>query len=66
MRSAEELKDAILNYLREHGECTIGEIAKGIKASRSTTSKYLKVLEAEGRVERKEKLPYVYYLIRRK
>jgi DNA-binding transcriptional ArsR family regulator len=61
LRGDERLKEAILNYLMQRTEGTIGEIAKGVGASRPTISKYLKVLEAERKVKRREQLPYVYY-----
>lgn len=61
MKTDEKIKEMILNHLKKHRECSIGEIAAGIGASRPTVSKYLKILEAEGKVMRREKLPYIYY-----
>jgi DNA-binding transcriptional ArsR family regulator len=52
---------AILEYLRSHGKSCVKDVAKGIKLSPPTTSKYLLVLLGEKKVKREIKRPYHYY-----
>ena len=61
---SEELKDKIIASLRKIGEMFTGEIAKELKISASTASKYLEILYAEGKVKRREKRPYTYWCIK--
>lgn len=61
MKADEEIKRVILSHLRKHKESSIGNIVNDVGYSRPTVSKYLRILEAEKRVKRRETLPYVYY-----
>jgi len=64
MMSESELKQKILKLLKEKGEAYTKEIAKAISISTTTASKYLNILEAEGRVEKRIQKPYTYWRIK--
>ncbi len=60
-----EIKDNIVQLLTEHGEMFTKDIAKNIKVSPATTSKYLGILHAEGKVTKSdERKPYVNWRLK--
>jgi len=58
------VKDKIVKLLQERGEMFTGEIGKALNISSATVSKYLGILEAEGKVSKSKKTPYVYWRIK--
>jgi len=57
---------AIVKYLKEKNEASVGEIADAINLSLRATSKHLSILFAVDIVERDQKsLQMFYYLVRR-
>lgn len=62
----QKIKNDILVYLEKNKEKTISQIAEGVGVSRPTASKYLQILEAEGKVRKREQTPYIYYSLQHK
>ena len=56
-----EIKRNILNLLEGGHTMFTAEIAKALKISPATASKYLEILEAEGKIKKERKTPYVYW-----
>lgn len=56
-----EIKRNILGLLQGGDTLFTAEIAKTLKISSATASKYLAVLEAEGKVKKERRTPYVYW-----
>ncbi len=64
----EENKENILTVLTEAypGDLSIGEVAQRSRLSRGTTSTWLKVLKAEGKIELSRKVgPAVFYRVKK-
>jgi DNA-binding transcriptional ArsR family regulator len=61
----DEKKRMILELLEGEREMFTLEIARNLGASAPTTSKYLEVLKAEGKVTSFERLPYVYWRLKK-
>lgn len=61
-----DVKEEILRILREREEVYTKELAKILSKSPTTVSKYLVILEAEGRVKRRVQKPYTYWSIKNK
>ena len=60
-----EIKDNIIRQLKERGEMFTKDIAKNINVSPATTSKYLGILHAEGKVIKSdERKPYVNWRLK--
>lgn len=60
-----EIKDNIIQLLKERREMFTKEIAKNLKMSPATTSKYLEILRAEGKVIKSdERKPYVNWCLK--
>ncbi|MFC1902936.1 winged helix-turn-helix domain-containing protein [Chloroflexota bacterium] len=57
----DEKKRNILNLLQSGHEMFTAEIAKNLGMSSATTSKYLEVLKAEGKVTSYKRTPYIYW-----
>lgn len=57
----DEKKEMILRLLAQGGDMFTLEIARSLGASAPTTSKYLEILKAEGKVTSYKRLPYVYW-----
>lgn len=57
-------KDEIIKLLQERGEMFTSEIGRTLNISPATISKYLGILEAEGKVRKSKKTPYVYWCIK--
>ncbi|MBI5466419.1 MAG: winged helix-turn-helix transcriptional regulator [Candidatus Kerfeldbacteria bacterium] len=51
----------IVNYLKNHREATVGELADAIKLSLKATSKHLTVLSAADIIDREQRSLLVYY-----
>jgi Mn-dependent DtxR family transcriptional regulator len=62
--SMEEIKKEIIDFLKNKKELCISEIAAFLKKSNSTISKYLSILEAEGKVISLKKTPYKYWKLK--
>jgi len=61
-----EIEDDILKLLQERNkEMFITEIGKSLNTSPTTVSKYLRILEARGKVESNKKMPYIYWRIKK-
>jgi len=60
----ENVKEKILEVLQNYEEMFTSEIAKKLKISTTTASKYLGILEAEGKVECHVRTPYKYWRIK--
>lgn len=52
---------AILKYLKDHKEASVGEIASAIKLSFKATSKHLAILAAVDLVEREQRSLQMFY-----
>ena len=52
---------AILQYLKENKEASVGDIAEKIRLSFNATSKHLKVLYAADIVDREQRSLQMYY-----
>ncbi len=61
----EKIKNDILTYLEKIEEKT-SQIAEWVNVSRSTASKYLQILEAEGKVRKRKQTPYIHYSLQRR
>jgi DNA-binding Lrp family transcriptional regulator len=59
----DDKKNKILDLLWAHDEMFTLEIAKILGLSAPTTSKYLEILKAEGKITNFQRLPYVYWKI---
>ena len=57
----DEEKRNILSLLQAEHEMFTAEIAKNLGLSPPTTSKYLEILKAEGKVTNYKRTPYVYW-----
>lgn len=65
---AEENKENVLTVLKEAhpGDLSIGEVAQRSHLYRGTASTWLKVLEAEGKIEVSRKVgPAVFYRVKK-
>jgi predicted transcriptional regulator len=60
----EDIKKAIIDILTEKGGLCISEIATYISRGKNTISKYLLILEAEGKVTSMIKTPYKYWKLK--
>ena len=61
----DEIKDKIIQLLREHGEMFTKEIAGSLGMSSATTSKYLLILRAEGVIIKSDdRKPYTYWRLK--
>jgi Mn-dependent DtxR family transcriptional regulator len=56
-------KNMIIDLLSAHEEMFTLEVAKILGLSAPTTSKYLEILKAEGKITNLQRLPYVYWKI---
>jgi Mn-dependent DtxR family transcriptional regulator len=56
-----DIKGNILELLQGGGTLFTAEIAKTLKISSATASKYLGILEAEGKVKKERRTPYIYW-----
>jgi len=61
----EKVKEKILELLQNCEEMFTSEIAKKLKISTTTASKYLGILEAEGKIECHTVTPYKYWRIKK-
>ena len=59
--SEEEIKDKITQLLKKRGKMFIKDIAGELTISPATISKYLGILNAEGKVSKFEQRPYIYW-----
>lgn len=59
--AANQRRLAIIKYLKERREATVGEIASAIKLSFRSTSRHLGVLAAADVVEREQRGLQMYY-----
>jgi len=60
-----EIRDKIIQLLREHDEMCTKDVAKGLKLSPSTTSKYLEIFRAEGLLIKSDnRKPYIYWRLK--
>ena len=60
-----EIKNNIIQLLKERGEMFSKDIAKNIKVSPATTSKYLEILLAEGKlIKSDERKPYINWRLK--
>jgi DNA-binding Lrp family transcriptional regulator len=57
----DEKKRSILKLLEREREMFTLEIARSLSLSPPTTSKYLEILKAEGKVTSYKRLPYIYW-----
>jgi Mn-dependent DtxR family transcriptional regulator len=57
----EDIKNDIINLLSTSEQLCISEIASTLKKGKNTVSKYLSILEAEGRVKSIKKKPYIFW-----
>jgi len=57
----DEKKKMILKLLTQGHDMFTLEIAQSLGTSAPTTSKYLEILKAEGKVTSYKRLPYVYW-----
>jgi len=64
--SEEEIKDRITQLLKKRGKMFIKDIARELTASPATISKYLGILNAEGKVSKSEQRPYIYWQLKHK
>ncbi|MCJ7635562.1 ArsR family transcriptional regulator [Candidatus Bathyarchaeota archaeon] len=64
--SEEEIKDKITRLLKKRGKMFIKDIARELTTSPATISKYLGILNAEGKVSKSEQRPYIYWQLRDK
>ena len=62
----EETKDKIIQLLKQQGKMFIKDIAKKLTISSATVSKYLGILNAEGKVSKSEQRPYIYWQLKDK
>lgn len=62
----EEIKDRIIQLLKQQGKMFNKEIAGKLTTSPATVSKYLGILHAEGKVSKSEQRPYIYWQIKDK
>lgn len=56
-----EIKRNILDLLQGRDSMFTAEIARTLKISAATASKYLEILEAEGKVKKERRTPYMYW-----
>ena len=61
-----EIKDKIIQLLKQQGKMFIKDIAGKLNISPATVSKYLGILHAEGKVSKSEQRPYKYWQIKDK
>ena len=61
-----EIKDKIMQVLQDGTDRFTAEIAKNLKISSTTASKYLSILEAEGKIVCYQKTPYKYWKVKEK
>lgn len=60
-----EIKNNIIQLLKEHGEMFTKEIAGNLGMSSATTSKYLLILRAEGVIIKSDdRKPYTYWRLK--
>jgi len=57
----DEKKERILQLLEQRQDMFTLEIAQCLGTSAPTTSKYLEILKAEGKITSYKRLPYVYW-----
>ena len=62
----EETKDKIIQLLKQQGKMFIKDIAKKLTISSATVSKYLGILNAEGKVSKSEQRPYTFWQLKDK
>ena len=62
----DEIKDKIIQLLKQQGKMFIKDIAGKLTTSPSTISKYLGILNAEGKVSKSEQRPYIYWQLKDK
>jgi len=60
------VKEKIIKLLQDERELFTAEIAKKLKISSTTASRYLAILEAEGKIISSVKTPYKYWGIKNK
>ncbi len=60
-----KIKDKIMQLLQDGTDRFTAEIAQNLGISSTTASKYLGILEAEGRIECYQKTPYKYWKVKK-
>lgn len=59
----DDIKNNIIYLFSMNEQLCISEIASTLKRGKSTVSKYLSILEAEGRVKSIKKTPFIFWYI---